>query len=79
MKLIYASPVARLLGSPDDGADVLIWAINGEPGTTWQSGEYYDKRSLPRKHNPQQDDAALISAFWDESARRVGLDATTAL
>lgn len=74
MKLIDASHVARLLGTPDDGADNLLWAINGTPGTTWQSGEYYENRKLKRRTNPQQNDPALIDAFWAESARRVGLD-----
>lgn len=73
MKLIYASPAARLLSTPDDGADNLLWAIDGTPGVTWTSGEYYEPRKLPRKPNPQQNDTALIDAFWAESARRTGL------
>lgn len=74
MKFIYGTPLARLLGTPQAGAANLIWAINGEPGVTWQSGEYYDgRRQLPRRANPQQDDQALIGAVWIESGRRVGL------
>lgn len=74
MKLIYASPAARLLSTPDDGADNLLWAIDGTPGTTWTSGEYYESRKPPRRPNPQQNDTALIDAFWAESARRTGLE-----
>lgn len=74
MKLIYKSPFARLLSSPDDGAANLAWAINGTPDVTWQSGAYYDEhRKMPRRPNPQQGDRALADALWAESARRVGL------
>jgi NAD(P)-dependent dehydrogenase (short-subunit alcohol dehydrogenase family) len=77
MKLIYKSPFARLLDTPEQGADNLMWAIEGTPGRTWQSGEYYtDRRRLPRRPNPQQNDAALADALWAESARRVGLSAS---
>ena len=73
MKFIYKSPLARFLDTPDQGADNLVWAIDGTPGTTWESGEYYEPRKPPRRPNQQQNDAALIDAFWNESARRVGL------
>ncbi|TDC02320.1 SDR family NAD(P)-dependent oxidoreductase [Micromonospora fluostatini] len=76
MKFIYKSPLARLLDTPDEGAANLIWAIDGTPGVTWRSGEYYNaKRAIPRRVNPQQNDQALIDAVWAESARRVGLPA----
>lgn len=73
MKAIYASPLARLLSTPDDGADNLLWAINGTPGSTWQSGEYYEPRKPPRRPNPQQNDPALADALWSESERRTGM------
>ncbi len=76
IKLIYASPAARLLSTPEDGAGNLLWAIDGTPGLTWTSGEYYEPRKQPRKPNPQQNDTALIDAFWAESARRTGLTAS---
>jgi len=73
MKFIYASPLAKLLSTPDTGADNLLWAIDGTPGTTWESGEYYEPRKKPRRPNPQQNDARLVDALWQESARRTGL------
>ncbi|GII97697.1 short-subunit dehydrogenase [Sediminihabitans luteus] len=73
MKAIYKSPLARLLSTPESGADNLVWAMDGTPGVTWQSGEYYTDK---RKPNPQQDDAALATALWAESARRTGLTPT---
>ena len=36
MKLIYKSPIARLLSSPEDGAGNLVWAADGTSGVTWQ-------------------------------------------
>jgi NAD(P)-dependent dehydrogenase (short-subunit alcohol dehydrogenase family) len=73
-KFIYSSPLARLLSTPESGADNLIWAMDGTPGPTWLSGQYYDDhRKLPRRPNPQQHDAALADALWAESARRTGL------
>lgn len=74
MKLIYKSPLARMLSTPESGADNLIWATDGTPGVTWQSGEYYDEhRKLPKRPNPQQNDDNLVDALWAESARRTGL------
>lgn len=73
IKFIYASPIARLLSTPDDGADNLRWAVDGSPGSTWVSGEYYEPRKPPRRANPQQDNARLVDTFWVESERRVGL------
>ncbi|GHE07035.1 SDR family NAD(P)-dependent oxidoreductase [Klenkia taihuensis] len=75
MRAVYKTPVRHLLGSPEKGADNLLWAIDGTPGTTWTSGEYYENEKTPRKPNPQQNDRALIDAFWAESARRVGITA----
>ena len=76
MKAIYKSPLARLLETPEAGADNLLWLAEGTPGVTWQSGEYYHSdRKPPRRPNPQQNDQNLIDAFWNESARRVGLEA----
>lgn len=38
MKLIYKSPFARLLNTPEQGAANLVRAMEGTPGQTWQSG-----------------------------------------
>lgn len=75
MKAIYASPIGRLLSTPETGADNLIWAADGIPGATWEPGEYYEPRKKPRRPNPKQNDAALVEAFWAESARRTGVPA----
>ncbi len=76
MRMIYRTPVRHLLDTPEKGGENLLWAIDGTPGITWQSGQYYEGGKTPRRPNPQQDDDALIDAFWAESARRVGATAT---
>ncbi|MCL1871645.1 MAG: SDR family NAD(P)-dependent oxidoreductase [Promicromonosporaceae bacterium] len=75
-RFVYHTPLRRLvLVDAGKGGSNLTWAIEGTPGTTWKSGEYYENRRLPRRPNPQQDDAGLVDAFWDASARLVGLAA----
>lgn len=72
MHTIYHTPLKRLiLISPEKGGANLTWAIDGRPGIDWVSGEYYEKRRIARKVNPQQNDAAFIDAFWDASAELV--------
>ena len=75
LRFIYRSPLRHLLSTPNTGAKNLLWAIDGTPDVTWRSGEYYESRRIPRRVNHQQNDAALVVAFWKESARRVGIDA----
>jgi NAD(P)-dependent dehydrogenase (short-subunit alcohol dehydrogenase family) len=78
MKAIYRTPLRHLLDTPEDGAGNLLWAIDGTPGQTWRSGEYYESRKLPRRPNPQQNDPRLVDGLWVESARRVGVKVTAA-
>ncbi|MWB97098.1 SDR family NAD(P)-dependent oxidoreductase [Agromyces seonyuensis] len=74
VRFFYASPLAAFLQSPEAGAHRLLWAVDGTPGADWQSGAYYSAPGrLPRRPHPQQDDTALMDAFWVESARRVGV------
>ncbi|WP_431219930.1 hypothetical protein [Leifsonia xyli] len=48
-----------------------MWAIDGRPGVDWESGEYYEKRRVAKRVNPQQNDSALIEAFGDASVESV--------
>ncbi|WP_418275565.1 SDR family NAD(P)-dependent oxidoreductase [Isoptericola jiangsuensis] len=75
VRLLYSTVLSRLLSTSESGADNLVWAVDGTPGETWVSGEYYEgPNRFPRRPNPQQNDAALADALWAESARRTGLD-----
>jgi hypothetical protein len=73
MKLIVTNRIvrARLLITPEKGADQLVWFAESSPGTDWQPGEYYEKRK-PAKTNPQASDAALAQALWERSEHLLG-------
>lgn len=60
----------RVMISPEQGADTLVWLAQRTPPRDWASGEYYVKRRL-RRVNGQADDATLVDAFWAASARLV--------
>ena len=63
----YKTLLNRFMLTPDQGADTLLWLINGTAGTDWISGAYYAKRALA-KANPQAYDAALARGLWEQSA-----------
>lgn len=74
MKLVYGNPVARrFIASPDRGADQLVWVSETEPGTSWQSANYYEKRAIPHKANPQSQDGDLARRLWDVSCGLLGI------
>lgn len=69
MKFLYTNPVAkRFLRGSDAGADQLVWLAESRPGAAWKSGNYYEKRSIARRVNPQSTDDQLAAALWNESA-----------
>jgi len=76
MRLVYRSPLGRLLGfiSAEAGAEPLVRLAEGAAGSDWVSGEYYEK-GQPAVTNPQAADATLASALWDASLEMVGLGA----
>ncbi|MGJ7440655.1 SDR family NAD(P)-dependent oxidoreductase [Aquipuribacter sp. MA13-6] len=74
MRLSYQTPLKHLtLISPEKGGATLAWFVEGTPGTTWQSGRYYNQRRLTDRVNPQVRDAALAEALWQRSAELVGV------
>lgn len=74
MQAYYKGPLSWFLRSPEFGAANLVWAMDGVDGSTWESGRCYtERRRLPRRPHPQQDDATLADALWRESERRVGM------
>ena len=62
----YRTLLNRFMLSPDQGADTMLWLINGTAGTDWISGAYYAKRALA-KANPQAYDAELARGLWEKS------------
>ena len=76
MRLLYRTPLAKLFTiSAAKGGETLEWFIAGQPGVTWQAGEYYDERHHATNVNPQIFDEDLIEGLWTRSAELVGLDA----
>ncbi|HEY8699543.1 MAG TPA: SDR family NAD(P)-dependent oxidoreductase [Arthrobacter sp.] len=66
MRHAYKTLLNKFMLSPDQGADTLLWLINGTPGTDWISGAYYCRRALA-KANPQAYDAGLARGLWEAS------------
>ncbi|MFJ5265624.1 SDR family NAD(P)-dependent oxidoreductase [Streptomyces sp. NPDC088387] len=74
MRPFFRNPISRaFMGSPEAGAQQLIWLAEGEPGKDWESGRYYEKRHVASKMPKQTGDTALAGSFWDESARMTEL------
>jgi NAD(P)-dependent dehydrogenase (short-subunit alcohol dehydrogenase family) len=72
-RFIYHTPVKRLLlTTAAKGAEPLVWLAEGTPGTTWQSGGYYDKNK-PANSSDQAGDPQLAQQLWDRSAALLGL------
>ncbi|WP_395638488.1 SDR family NAD(P)-dependent oxidoreductase [Pseudolysinimonas sp.] len=73
MKAITTNPLSRrLMASPDEGADQLVWFASTEPGVEWEPGRYYEKRRVATRVNPQVRDSELASWLWEESERLLG-------
>jgi NAD(P)-dependent dehydrogenase (short-subunit alcohol dehydrogenase family) len=65
---LYSSFLKRLLIDPSKGADTMVWLAASEPGSDWQSGEYYHKRKVARA-SKQSYDAKLANDLWELSAK----------
>ena len=70
MRHAYKTILNRFMLTPDQGADTMLWLINGTAGTDWISGAYYAKRALA-KANKQAYDAVLARELWDKSEELV--------
>ncbi|NSX35375.1 SDR family NAD(P)-dependent oxidoreductase [Pseudarthrobacter oxydans] len=66
----YKTLLNRLMLTPDQGADTLLWLVNGTAGKDWISGAYYYKRALA-KANRQAYDAELARRLWEQSEELV--------
>ncbi len=71
MRLLYRTPLRRLVMSPSRGADTLVWLVTTEPGRQWTSGGYYEKRR-PGRTTRRASDAALAAGLWERSVRMLG-------
>ena len=74
MGFLYNNRFARrLLGTPETGADQLVWLAETAPGEAWMPGHYYEKRSIAARVNPQSTRDDLAEALWERSAAMTGL------
>lgn len=72
MRLVYRTPLARLLTGVETGGGRLTWLADGVPGETWEPGRYYESNS-PGRINPQVKDSALAHGLWERSEELLGL------
>lgn len=66
----YKTFISRLLLTPEQGADTLVWLATSTPGRDWVPGAYYAKRALAQA-NRQAYDAQLARELWDRSEEMV--------
>ncbi len=70
LTIMQRTPVSRLIKTPDQGADQLVWLASRPPGVDWSSGEYYSKGKIARA-NRAADDPVLARELWDRTLARV--------
>lgn len=70
---VYTSMLRRVLRSPEDGADTLVWLATTRPDTDWKRGEYYKNRKIS-KASRQASNATLANELWEVSAKLTGIN-----
>lgn len=74
IRFITTNPITRaMLTTPEKGARQLVWLAEGQPGTDWISGSYYEKGQPARRENKQGQDAALARTLWERSEQLLGI------
>jgi NAD(P)-dependent dehydrogenase (short-subunit alcohol dehydrogenase family) len=72
IKSFYESKLGRrMMLSPEQGADTLVWLAASKPRADWASGEYYYRRKISKTAKQAYDDQ-LARELWDVSAELVG-------
>ncbi|MFB2556678.1 SDR family NAD(P)-dependent oxidoreductase [Herbiconiux liangxiaofengii] len=66
IRMLYTGVLRRLLRTPEQGAETLVWLAAGTPGVDWQSGDYFVKRA-PASIKRGADDPALARELWERS------------
>jgi NAD(P)-dependent dehydrogenase (short-subunit alcohol dehydrogenase family) len=71
LKLLYRSVLNRLIRSPEQGADTLIWLASSRGGADWPSGAYFTDRGLATT-SKLADDPEAAARLWGLSERMLG-------
>lgn len=74
LQRVYHSVLRAFLSSPDQGGARLRHFIEGHPGETWQSGEYYVSPNRIGRTNPQAYDRRINAEHWRRSASLLGIE-----
>ena len=69
--VLWSSPLRRLMRTPEQGADTLVWLATAPADQLRPGGYYVDRR--PGLVNPQALSGRLARQLWDRSERLVGL------
>jgi NAD(P)-dependent dehydrogenase (short-subunit alcohol dehydrogenase family) len=72
VRAVVTSPLRRLMRTPEQGADTIVWLATTTPGEQWTSGGYFAGRR-PAAASPLADDAGLAGRLWDASAAMCGV------
>ncbi|MEX5234930.1 SDR family NAD(P)-dependent oxidoreductase [Kocuria arenosa] len=73
LRYLYRTRLGRrLMITPEQGAETLVWLAEGAAGRDWRSGGYYVKKRPARAPSRAADDA-LADALWQRSAELAGL------
>ena len=72
MRFVYHTPVVRNLFtvSSSKGAEQLVWLAEGQPGTQWERGGYYERKKLASS-SPHAHDDELARRLWEASDQMV--------
>ena len=71
IKSFYESKIGRrMMLSPEQGADTLVWLAASQPKRDWASGEYYYRRKVSKTAKQAYDDQ-LAKQLWDASEELV--------
>lgn len=71
---LYHGALNRFMTSPQQGGQRLRHFIDGSPGATWVSGEYYRTPKRIGRTNKQAYDPAMVEEHWRRSAEMLNLD-----
>ncbi|MGW0807933.1 SDR family NAD(P)-dependent oxidoreductase [Nonomuraea sp. NPDC002799] len=65
-RLLYHTPLKRLMLTPEQGADTLVWLATSAPGADWVPGEHYEKRRPAATHR-LAGDPGVARLLWERS------------